>query len=134
MRNREENKIFQHVFNLVQILRIVNNIRNNSITFEVEYETLVIGLDFAKVARATSVIMYCDSQVVTSQVNGDFECKGENMKKYLEQVRRRVGELQAEFVQIPMEKTRKLIALPKPPRRNTCSSPVRYFLLSNSHH
>ena len=40
MRKRAENKIFQHVFNLVQILRIVNNIRNNSITFEVEYETL----------------------------------------------------------------------------------------------
>lgn len=40
MRNREENKMFQHGFNLVQILKIVNNIRNNSITLEVEYEIL----------------------------------------------------------------------------------------------
>lgn len=40
MRNREGNKIFQHGFNLVKILRIVNNIRNNSVSLEVEYETL----------------------------------------------------------------------------------------------
>ena len=49
-----------------------------------EYEVLVARLDLAKVAGETSVIVYCDSQVVTSQVNGDFECKGEKMKKYLE--------------------------------------------------
>ena len=80
---------------------------------EVEYETLVVGLDLAKVARVTSVIVYCDSQVVTSQVNGDFECKGEKMKKYLEQVRRRVGELQAKFVQIPKEENEKANRLAK---------------------
>ena len=49
-----------------------------------EYEFLVARLDLTKVAGETSVIVYCDSQVVTSQVNGDFECKGEKMKKYLE--------------------------------------------------
>jgi len=73
---------------------------------EAEYETLVARLDLAKAARATSVIMYCDSQVVTNQVSGDFECKGEKMKKYLEQVKRRVGELQTKFVQVPKEKKR----------------------------
>ena len=51
---------------------------------EVEYGVLVVELDLAKAAGATSVIVYCDSQVVTSQVNGDFKCKGERMKKYLE--------------------------------------------------
>ena len=61
------------------------------------------GLDLIKVVRTTSVVVYCDSQVVTSQVNGDYECKGERMKKYLEQVRKRVGDLQAKFVQIPRE-------------------------------
>ena len=70
---------------------------------EVEYEALVAGLDLAKVAWAISVVVYCDSQVVTSQVNGDYECKGERMKKYLEQVRKRVDEFQAKFVQIPRE-------------------------------
>ena len=42
--------------------------------------------------------------MVTGQVNDDYECKGEQMKKYLEQVRKRVGDLQAKFVQILGEK------------------------------
>ena len=49
-----------------------------------EYETLVAALDLTKVAGATSVVIYCDSQVVTNQVNGDYECKGERMKRYLD--------------------------------------------------
>ncbi|XP_023888842.1 uncharacterized protein LOC112000902 [Quercus suber] len=68
---------------------------------EVEYETLVAGLDLAKAARAKNVIIYCDSQVMTNQINGDYECKGERMKKYLDQARRRVNELKAEVIQIP---------------------------------
>ena len=32
----------------------------------VEYEALVVGLDFAKLARATSMMVYWDSQVITS--------------------------------------------------------------------
>ena len=43
-----------------------------------------VGLDLAKVAGATSVVLYCDFQVVTNQVNEDYECKGQKMKKYLE--------------------------------------------------
>ena len=71
-----------------------------------EYEALVVGLDLAKAAGATSVVMYCDSQVVTSQVNGDYKCKGERMKKYPEQVRKRMGEFQTKFVQIPREENK----------------------------
>ena len=55
---------------------------------EVEYEALVAGLDLVKAVGATSVVIYCDSQVVTNQVNDDFECKRKKMKKYLEQVRK----------------------------------------------
>ena len=47
---------------------------------EVEYEVLVAGLDLARATGATSVVIYCDSQVITNQVNGDYECKGERMK------------------------------------------------------
>ena len=68
---------------------------------EVEYEVLVVGLDLANVAGVASVVLYCDSQVVTNQVNGDYKCKGERMKKYLEQVRRRVDNLPAKIIQIP---------------------------------
>ena len=57
---------------------------------EAKYKALVAGLDLAKVARAASVVIHCNSQVVTNQVNGDYECKSERMKKYLEQVKRSV--------------------------------------------
>ena len=70
---------------------------------EAKYEALMAGLNLAKAVKATSVDVYCDSQVVTSQMNGDYECKGERMKKYLEQVRKQMGEFQAKFVQIPKE-------------------------------
>ena len=70
---------------------------------EMEYEALVVGLDLVKVVGAMSVVVYCDSQEITSQVNGDYECKGERMKKYLEQVRKRMGEFQTKFVQILRE-------------------------------
>ena len=68
---------------------------------EAEYKALVAGLNLAKAVGAVSVVLYCDSQVVTNQMNGDYECKGERMKKYLEQVRRKVDFLQAKIVQIP---------------------------------
>ena len=51
---------------------------------EAEYGALVARLDLAKAAGATSVVIYCDSQVVTNQVNGDYKCKGERMKRYLD--------------------------------------------------
>ena len=60
---------------------------------EVEYETIVAGPNPANAVRATSVVIHCDSQVVTNQVNGDYNCKGKRMKKYLEQVKRRVDDL-----------------------------------------
>ena len=73
---------------------------------EAEYEALIARLDLTKVARAADVVVYCDFQVITSQVNGDYECKGELMKKYLEQVRKRTSHLKAKFVQIPKEENK----------------------------
>ena len=68
---------------------------------EAEYKALVTGLDLAKAARATSVVIYCNSQVITNQANGDYECKGKKMKRYLDQVKRRVDGLKAKIIQIP---------------------------------
>ena len=65
---------------------------------EAEYETLIASLDLARAARATSVVIYCDSQVITNQINGDYECKGERMRLYLNQVRKRVDDLQAKII------------------------------------
>ena len=91
---------------------------------KVEYETLVAGLDLTKAAGATSVVVYCDSQVVISQVNGDYKCKGEWMKKYLEQVRKRVGDFQAKFVQIPREENEQADRLAK-------AASAEHMLISN---
>ena len=44
---------------------------------EADYEVLREGLDLAKAAGAANMVMYCDSQVVTSQVNGDYDCENE---------------------------------------------------------
>ena len=65
---------------------------------EAEYETLIASLDLARATRATSVVIYCDSQVITNQINGDYECKGERMRLYLNQVRKRVDDLQAKII------------------------------------
>ena len=68
---------------------------------EAKYEALVTGLDLARAVGAASVVIYCDSQVITNQINGDYECKGKSMKRYLDQVKRRVDDLQAKIIQIP---------------------------------
>ena len=72
---------------------------------EAEYEALVAGLDLTKAAGAENMIMHCDSQVITSQINGDYECRNERMKKYLEVVKSRISGLEVKFVQIPREET-----------------------------
>ena len=70
---------------------------------EAEYEALVAGLDLAKAAGAENMIMHCDSQEITSQINGDYECRNERMKKYLEEVKSRISSIEVKFVQIPRE-------------------------------
>ena len=70
---------------------------------EAEYEALLVGLDLAKAAGAENMIIHCDSQVITSQDNGDYECRNERMKKYLEEVKSRTSGLEVKFVQIPRE-------------------------------
>ena len=40
---------------------------------EVEYEALLAGMDHAKVAGAENMVVYCNSQVITNQINGNYE-------------------------------------------------------------
>ena len=60
---------------------------------EAEYEALVARLDLTKAVGAANMVVYSDSQVVTRQVNGNYNYKNERMKKYLEQVKNRVSNL-----------------------------------------
>ena len=65
---------------------------------EAEYEALVARLDLAKAAGAENMIMHCDSQEITSQINGDYECRNERMKKYLEEVKSQISSIEVKFV------------------------------------
>ena len=56
-----------------------------------------------KAAGVENMVIHCDSQVVTSQINGGYECKNERMKRYLEEVKYRIDDLKVKFVQIPRE-------------------------------
>ena len=89
-----------------------------------KYKTLVVGLDLAKAIGVINVVVYCDFQVVTSQVNGNYECKGEWMKKYLEQVKKQTNNLQAKFVQIPREENEQVDCLAK-------TASVKHMLILN---
>ena len=59
------------------------------------------GLDLAKAASAENMVVHCNSQVVTSQINGGYEYKNERMKRYLEEMKNRIDSLEVKFVQIP---------------------------------
>ena len=63
--------------------RLQDQITNN----EVEYETLLKGLELDKSLGAESVVVQEDSQLIISQVNGTCEVKEEWTKKYLHKVK-----------------------------------------------
>ena len=57
-----------------------------------EYEALLTGLDLAKAVWASLVVIHSDSQVIVEHVNGDYEAKGEQIKKYLSLVKRQMDQ------------------------------------------
>ena len=65
---------------------------------EAEYEALVAGLDLTKAAGAENMIMHCDSQEITNQINDNYECRNERMKKYLEEVKSQISSIEVKFV------------------------------------
>lgn len=44
---------------------------------EAKYEAILTGLDLAKTAGASSVILHSDYQVFVRHINRDYEAKGE---------------------------------------------------------
>ena len=74
-----------------------------TINNEAEYEALVAGLDLVRAAGVENMIIHCDSQAITSQINDDYGCRNKRMKKYLEEVKGRISGLEVKFVQIPRE-------------------------------
>lgn len=61
-------------------------------------------------------------------------CKSEMMKKYLEQAKKRVDDLQAKLVQIHREENEQADPLAKATSVKHVASPTRYSPLFNLHH
>ena len=81
---------------------------------EVEYETLLKGLELAKSVEAKSILVLGDSQLVIGQVNGTCEAKEERMKKYLNKVVRHVKKFkEVDFIQISREENMEADTLAK---------------------
>ncbi|XP_059658516.1 uncharacterized protein LOC132304821 [Cornus florida] len=53
---------------------------------EAEYEALLAGLRIAKALEVERLLAYTDSQVITGQVQGEYEAKDEKMKTYLHKI------------------------------------------------
>jgi ribonuclease HI len=53
---------------------------------EAEYEAVIAGLGLALELGAKSVEIRSESQVIVGHIRGEFEAKGERMKKYLAKV------------------------------------------------
>ncbi|XP_038985250.1 uncharacterized protein LOC120111619 [Phoenix dactylifera] len=66
-----------------QALRLEFPASNN----EAEYEALIAELKLAKKLKAEDLKVFSDSQLIMSQILGDFEAKKPSMQKYLQKVR-----------------------------------------------
>ncbi|XP_038972181.1 uncharacterized protein LOC120104693 [Phoenix dactylifera] len=78
-----------------QALRLEFSASNN----EAEYEALIAGLKLAKELKVEDLKVYSDSQLVVSQVLGNFEAKEPSMQKYLQKVRELISALDAFNIQ-----------------------------------
>ena len=91
-------------------VRLLYQATNN----EVEYETLLKGLELAKSIETESILILGDSQLVMGQVNGTCKAKEERMKQYLEKVLQLVKKFkETNLVQIPKEENMEADVLAK---------------------
>ena len=51
---------------------------------EAEYEVVLLRLQLAKELSVTNLELQCDSQLVESQLRGEYEAQNDIMGKYLE--------------------------------------------------
>jgi ribonuclease HI len=52
---------------------------------QAEYEALLKGLQYFKEAKAISVEIYGDSELVIKQLNGQYECRNDILRNYYEE-------------------------------------------------
>jgi ribonuclease HI len=71
---------------------------------QAEYEALLRGLQYLKEAKAISVEIYGDSELVIKQLNGQYECKNDILRNYYEECKETLKSFQLVILQhIPRE-------------------------------
>ncbi|KAL5569796.1 hypothetical protein UlMin_026371 [Ulmus minor] len=69
---------------------------------QAEYEALLSGLRLAKEVSVRHLTIYSDSQLVVSQVNSEFQAKGEKMASYLEKAKEEMNQFDTvTIIQVP---------------------------------
>ena len=72
---------------------------------QAEYETLIAGLELAKVVKVDRLKIRTDSQLITNYVSERFQPRDGKMEQYLKKVRQMIGKFELmDVVQIPREK------------------------------
>jgi ribonuclease HI len=105
-----------------QSLRFAFKASNN----QAEYEALLAGMKLAKEMDITDLKAKSDSQLVTTQVSGEFQAKDPQLIKYLERVRGMANHFKSfELVYVPREQNAredllsKLASIKKPGSNRT---------------
>lgn len=81
---------------------------------EAEYQALITGLKMAQSMQAQCVDAFSDSQVVVQQVQGSYEARDSQLKKYLAVVRSLMSSMEDVSIQrIPRSKNKRADALSK---------------------
>ncbi|KAK8948574.1 hypothetical protein KSP39_PZI005171 [Platanthera zijinensis] len=87
-----------------------------------EYEALIAGLRLAIDCHVKGLIVYSDSQLIVSQVEGDYEVKNEQLAQYLSLVKSLLLRIpQGQILHIPREQNSRADALSK-----LATSPSQY--------
>ena len=90
---------------------------------EAEYEALLAGLRMCKAAGAKKIEACSDSQLIVSQVNGDYEATHPAMIKYLAAVKKEVEDLEDFHVsQVPRFENNQADALSKLASSASCDA------------
>ncbi|XP_056695050.1 uncharacterized protein [Spinacia oleracea] len=95
---------------------------------EAEYEALICGIQMSIAAEAAEVLVLSDSQLIVSQVKGEYEAKDDAMIKYLEKVHQEAQQLTSfEIQHIPRSENSKADTLSKLASSASCDTPRHVF-------
>ncbi|GAU50049.1 hypothetical protein TSUD_408450 [Trifolium subterraneum] len=97
-----------------------------------EYETFLIGLRLAEDVGAKEIKIYTDSQLVASQVLGEYQAKNDNLSEYLALVKEKITKFDsAEIQHVPREHNKRpeiLSKLVSTKRKNGNKSVIQKIL------